>query len=146
MERHLPKDRAADRGVGRLRLVAAVVSAIAVLWLLALTSFSWWALVVATVVAIAARFWIASWSRIEKSPSPDLVLTSDGLELGAARIAWSSVERVELDQDRLLVRVVTKGETNDDPLEIEPPYDGLGLDDLGRVIEDARRSHSDKSR
>ncbi len=140
MERRLRKDVGGDRDVGRLRLVAAVLSTIAVLWLLVLTDFGWPAIALALVVALAARFWARSWIRTERdlasAPPAELVLDEAGVQLGERTLPWRGIARVELDHDRLLVRVVP---VDGEPLELEPPYDGLGLEALGSVIEEARR-------
>lgn len=143
MERRLPKDARGERSVGRLRLLAAVLSAVAVAWLLVLTDFGWPAIVVALAVGVAARFWAKSWARTERAilaaPAADLVFDDDALRLGERALPWAAVARVELDNDRLLVRVVP-AEGEGETLELEPPYGGLGLDALGRAIEEARRA------
>ena len=141
MAARLKKDVGGERSVGRLRLVAAVASGVAALWLLVLTDFGWPAIVVAGTVVLAARFWVRSWAQIERAaagvPTPDIVLDDEALHVGPRTLSWAGITRVELDHDRLLVRVVpSEGE----PLELEPPYEGLGLDALGRVIDDARRA------
>ncbi len=133
MERRLEK--AGERDVGRLRLVAAVLSIVGAAWLLFLTSMAWWSIVVAVLVVVAARFWVVRWARTEKDPMPALVLGDSALSLGERTIPWTDIERIELDHDRMVVRVVTNAE----PLELDPPYGGLGLEELGRAVETARR-------
>lgn len=140
MARRLRKDVGGERSVGRLRLIAAVISTVAVLWLLVLTDFGWPAIALALVVVLAARFWARSWVRTERAAANaapvDLVLDETGMQLGERALPWRGIARVELDHDRLLVRVVP---VDGEPLELEPPYEGLGLEALGRAIEDARR-------
>lgn len=141
MERRLPKDGDGERGVGRLRLVAAASASIAALYVVVLTDFAWPSMALALGVTLAVRFWARSWARTEREAvqggAPPLVLGDDALELGARRVRWADIVRVELDDDLLRVRVVPRDGA---VLELEPPYGGLGLRALGEAVEAARRA------
>lgn len=50
-------------------------------------------------------------------------------------VTWSDLEAVEIDEDRLLVRLRVTGA---DPILVEPQYGELGLRELAKTIEDGR--------
>lgn len=50
-------------------------------------------------------------------------------------VAWSDLEAVEIDEDRLLVRLRVTGA---DSMLVEPQYGELGLRELAKTIEDGR--------
>jgi hypothetical protein len=52
-------------------------------------------------------------------------------------LAWSDVEAVEIDEDRLVVLLRVRGAK---PLAIEPMYGGLTLTELGMTLQRARQS------
>lgn len=137
----LAYDRA-DADVARVRAVAMGVVVVGAALLAALAQ-AWWAYAVGLGSLVAVRFWArqvsASGGRAAALAGRALVLTDDGIEVPslegeAHRVPWSELERVEIDHDRLLVVLRTRG----GELEVEPFFGGLGLDELARRIE-ARR-------
>jgi hypothetical protein len=132
----------AERPVGRFRLIAAAVSIVGAVWVLAVTRGAPLAWLLAASVAAAALFWWRRFAAVERAHlggvQRRLVLGGAGLalETGSARTAlsWSAVERIELDHDRMVVEVVHRGGS----LILEPPLGGLGLEALGRKVQAAR--------
>lgn len=132
----------AERPVGRLRLVAAAVSVVGAAWVLVTTRGAPLAWVLAAGVGIAAAFWWRRFASVEKAhlggARRRLVLGRRGViwQTGPSRdcVAWSRVERVELDHDRMVVEVIH----GDGSLILEPPLAGLGLSALGAKVQAAR--------
>ena len=68
------------------------------------------------------------------------MLAREGLaraRAGERSVPWTRVETIEVDEERLVVRVAIEDE---DDLVIEPQYGGLGAYDLAEALERARRA------
>jgi hypothetical protein len=138
----LEVDVAALRQAAWLRMLAALLSALSSLWLLAVTE-SWWL----RAVALAGLAFAALWARAQRRVLGAEVsrVSRDYLELGehhlaivqqgqARSLSLASVRRIELDDDRLeVVLHLDSGEQ----LRLEPRYRGVGLRDLGKLLHDA---------
>jgi hypothetical protein len=140
--RRLLVDRS-EREAAWLRLVAAAVTGAAALWLATLRPPPLvWAFVAGG--AIAALAWVArglAGRRRAASPErhalelgPDALSWTEGTH--ERRIVWGEIVVIDVDEDRLIVRVHRRGGS---PLELEPRYGGLGVYDLARELESARR-------
>ena len=120
MSERIERDRAADRAVGRLRLTGAIVVGLSSIVLAFGGGGSLrWLLVVLGVLASVG--WLASYRRLRGSDSDDhLALRAEDLlmHLGAKQrsLPWRAIERVEADEERLVVRVHAGEEGFDVPL------------------------------
>lgn len=134
---------ASERSTARLRLVAAAVVGLAAVWVAALKPPPAGWLCVA-VGLLASLMWLAMGMRARRRlADPDrqrLELRADGLTLvegGAQRyVAWHELESLGVDEERLVVRLRIRAQ--DDPIDIEPRYGGLGAYDLEEAIRRAR--------
>lgn len=147
--RRLPLDVHGELSVARLRLVAAVVCAVAVI-LLALADppiLAWMCVLGGAAASIA---WLVMFARTRKrtehADDHYVALAPEGVTLsgeGSRRsVPWARVEEIEVDEERLVVRVAIEGQ---DDLEIEPQYGGLGAYDLADALERARRASGEAS-
>jgi hypothetical protein len=132
----------AGRSVGRLRLVAAASVCVASAWMLWASRGALVAWVVVAASLFAVAFWWRSFVGTERVAhlGRRLSLTTEGIELagpGGFRLDWSSVERIEIDHDRLVLRVVPRA---GDVHEIEPPLGGVGLVALAERVARARQA------
>lgn len=133
---------AAERPVGRLRLVAAVLSLVGALYVVYATGGGPLSMGFLGIVVVAAGFWWRRFSAVERrvvrNERRRLFLGRDGVALldGSAMrcVRWSDVSRLELDHDRMLVQLVLAEGT----LDLEPPFAGLGLEALGQRVLRAR--------
>ena len=126
-----------------MRLVAGFVALAGGLWLaavqqgwiagavlLATAAFAWlW-----TRAFVAARRRIADPSRFYLELGASELVLAEGEDVQS--VPWRSVERVEVDQDSLVVIVTCR---DGQRLRIEPRYRGIGLQELGEVIHRAHR-------
>jgi hypothetical protein len=123
-----------------LRLIGASAVLLGAAWLSWVhpSPRAWASAVLASVVAL---YWIGASFRSRRQARtlgmlhlrPDaLVLESDA---DIARVEWSRVRAIEVDEERLVVRVEREGE---EPLIIEPLWRGVGVDELARAIDEAR--------
>lgn len=128
----------AERPVGRLRLIGAVVSLIGALYVVFLTGGGPVSMGFLGVVLVAGAFWWRRFSDVERAHAEGrvrrLVLGKDGVSLAVgdviSAVRWADVKRIELDHDRMLVQLVLSEGT----LDLEPPLGGLGLEELGRRV------------
>jgi Bacterial PH domain len=133
---------AAERPVGRLRLVAAVASLVGALYVVYATGGGPLSMGFLGIVVVAAAFWWRRFSDVERGVVANkrrtLFLGRDGVALldGSATrlVPWAEVKRLELDHDRMLVQLVLAEGT----LDLEPPFGGLGLEALGQRVLRAR--------
>ncbi len=142
--RTLPLDRQAERSAALLRLVAALVVALGAIWLVLLSPPVWvWA---CAALAIAASImWIVMGLRARRrlvdAARHRLVLDEHALSLvegdDERQIPWGAIESIALDEERLVVRVNVRDEER---LDIEPRYGGLGAYDLEAAIRRALRA------
>ena len=147
--RRLPLDVPSERAVARLRLVAALFTGLGVALLLVLRPplFAW---LCALGGAVAVLAWIVMFARarrkVARAEEHFVALGPEGVTLsgeGARREApWARVYGIEVDEERLVVRVEIEDQ---DDLEIEPQYGGLGAYDLAEALERARRAASEAS-
>jgi hypothetical protein len=124
--RRYENDPRAEREVLRLRAAAGAVALVAGAWLVLLPD--WLPRLFGVLGCGFGALWIARWRRgptpateayLELSDAVLLRRTGDVVE----RVPWADVRDVEVDEDRLVVRVERQGET---PMLLEPRY-GLGL-------------------
>lgn len=137
-----------ERSVARLRLVAAAVVGVGAVWLALLgPPPAGWLCVVGGLGA--SIMWLVMAFRARRRTADAdrqrLVLGPDGLALveGARErtVPWDAVDAVEIDEERLVVRVLVRGE---EPVAIEPRYGGLGAYDLREAIRRAWDAGSDR--
>ncbi len=133
-------DAGAERATGRFRLVAAMVTLAAVVWLA--TSgpgmVGWAIAVLGTLVSVG---WLASYRRGRRRAAEAhrffLELDTEGLTLAEGEvehhIAWADMKDVEVDEERLVVSVSRRGGP---PLTIQPRYRGVSLLELATAIRE----------
>lgn len=129
-----------------LRAVAAIVMAAAALWLYLLRPPPA-VLLCATASVFASLAWLVMVLRARKRlAQPErhrLILDPDALRLiegeSERRIAWSEVVSIATDEERLVVRIETRGT---EPLAIEPRYGGLGVYELEAALRRALEAAS----
>jgi hypothetical protein len=126
----------------RLRLIASLPAFMGGLWLLWIADS-----LLLRILAVAGLVFAAVWVRLARRSVGQLASAGDhyldirdrGLTLktGAAErsLTWSEVDAVEIDEDRLVVRVRVRGA---DSLIVEPQYGALGLRELAEAIERGR--------
>lgn len=143
--RRYESDARAELQALRLRGVAGVVAVVAGAWLLVLPD--WLPRLFGLAGCMFGALWIARWKRGAAPPSSTyLELRDDALVRrtgGTVEVVrWADVRDVEVDEDRLVVRV-DRGA--DEPLWIEPRY-GLALyalrDELRLVWRRAQEAHA----
>lgn len=142
-------DVQAVRAVGRLRLFgAALVFAMgfalvvngagAIGWVIVVTS---WLIGLGWVAAFAI-----SRRRAREAEAHYLELDSSGLTMarGAApvRLAWSEVDGVEIDEDRLVVWVSRR---EGERLRIDPVWRGVSLEQLEDALRAGLEEHAPRS-
>jgi hypothetical protein len=126
----------------RLRLLASLPAFLGGAWLvwiadsLLLRILAVAGLVFATVWVGLARRSIEQVARAGRHYL-DIGTTGFTIHAGAQEsyLAWSDIEAVEIDEDRLVVRLRVRGAA---PLAVEPQYGGLGLRELAQTIERGR--------
>jgi hypothetical protein len=131
----LELDVGVDRSVAGLRTLGAV-AVLPASALLALVRPDGPGLILASLGALFGVGWIfaarRSRRRVGEAARHALVLTRDGLTLeqgeGAVDLAWREVTEVDVDEERLQVRVHRRG---GDPLRIEPHFRGPTAEGLG---------------
>jgi len=141
IERLAYDDSARDVASARRVAIAVVVIGAALVAGLART---WWAYLLAIGSLVAVRFWA---QRVVAARTEERSLAGTSLELGPEQIAiprhgrpielvaWSDLERVEVDHEKLLVVLRTRTGSE---VEIEPTFGGLGLEGLAQRIEGRR--------
>jgi hypothetical protein len=101
---------------------------------------------VAAIALAVALYWTFAFAKALRRAKIRVALRLDEeglhLEEGERRtdVPWGVVDAVEVDEDRLVVRVVRRG---DDPLVVEPIWRGTSvyaLADAVRAARDAARS------
>jgi hypothetical protein len=140
----LTLDRAEIQVTARVRLVAAVLTAAAAIWLTWVQHEIGFRLLAVAGGLFAVR-WLLVYRRSARTVSSAeahyLEITTERLTLADGThhrsIPIDRIERVELDEDRLVV-VLRLG--SGDELPIEPVYGGLGLRDLAETLERYRRA------
>jgi hypothetical protein len=128
----------------RLRLIAAVPALVGGAWL-AWISEGWFLRVLAATGLLFATLWVAlaqrSARQLARADEHYLDIGDLALQVrtGSQRrmLAWSDVEAVEIDEDRLVVLLRIRGAA---PLAIEPMYGGLTLSELGMTLQRARQT------
>jgi len=132
-------DRADVRGSARVRLAAAVVAGAASAWLIWVEQSIVLRLLALAGAAFAVR-WIIGYRKTGRSLSAAdahyLEITKDRLTVADGThprsIPATQIERIELDEDRLVVVLRLEG---GEELPIEPVYGGLGLRDLAETLQ-----------
>ena len=140
----LTLDRAAERDTGLLRLGAAIVTLIGVAWL-ATFDLPAWAVALVAIAAAVAVMWVGLYvrarRRVATADAQYLETRPDGLTHASGatvrEVSWTEVDAVEVDEDRLFLRVDLK---DGEPLVIEPIYGGLGVYELFDAVCRARAS------
>lgn len=145
----LTLDRGEIQVTARVRLVAAVLTAVAAIWLTWVEREIWFRL-----LAVAGGLFAARWLMVYRNSARTVSAIDDPhahyLEITTERLTVADgthqrsipierIERIELDEDRL-VAVVRLG--SGEELPIEPVYGGLGLRDLAETLERYRRARS----
>lgn len=127
----------ADRDEATLRMIGVVVCAIGA-GLYALTRPGMLSIVVSLAVIAAGVAWVrrangtVARARVESL----LVLAPSGLTLvPTPELPWSAITGVEVDEDRLVVLLHRTGE---DPVVLEPVYDGISVYDLAALVDRCR--------
>jgi hypothetical protein len=135
----LTLDRDEIRVTARMRLVAAVVTGVAAIWLAWVERSIGFRLLGLTGGLFAARWLLVYRNAARTVSSADahyLEITTERLTVASGAqqraIPLEHVERIELDEDRLVV-VLRLG--SGEELPIEPVYGGLGLRDLAETLE-----------
>ncbi len=130
----------------RLRLLAALPAFAGGLWLL-WTGDS----VLLRVLALSGLVFALAWvmlarrniAQLGMSDSHYLDIAPDGLTIRSGAqsqtLAWSDIDAVEIDEDRLVVQLRTRA-TDSGSIAVEPQYGSLGLRELAETIDEARRS------
>jgi hypothetical protein len=140
--RILPLDRSSERAVAALRLTAAVVVVGGAVWL-ALVAEDPKLWVCSGAAFVASLAWLAmglrARGRIRDAARHRLVLDPQALTLVEGplerRVPWADVRQIEVDEERLVVRVSIAG---GEPVIIEPRFGGLGVHDLEAAVRRAR--------
>jgi len=135
-------DARAELSTGRLRLGAAIITAFAVVWLVASEpgTIGW---AVAVLGALVGAGWIAAYARSRRraalASAHFLELGESGLTLAEGdqrhHIGWAEMMDVDVDEERLVVSVSHGGGP---PLTIHPRYRGVSLEELADAIRSAR--------
>jgi hypothetical protein len=138
--RRFELDVRGERETAALRLGAALLVVLASLWLLALpyprlrlfsvAGFAFAALWLVRAARSRARTRLHAEHYLELGPDALRLCESDLVQV----VPWPDVLSVEVDEDRLTVRVTRSGGP---PLELEPRYRGLGVHALGRAVHEA---------
>jgi hypothetical protein len=126
----------------RLRLIASLPAFAGGLWLL-WTGDSLLLRVLALAGVVFAVIWVILARRnvrqLLRAGDHYLDIGADGFTLmsGAEKrfVSWSDVDAVEIDEDRLVVRLRVRGA---DSLIVEPQHGELGLRELAATIESGR--------
>jgi len=134
-------DTQSERMLARIRIAAALIALAAGVWLAWVEGRLWLRLTALTSVAFALR-WLTSQSAARATLAdpqayyleiaPEQVVIAAGTE--RRTVARSSVQAVELDNDRLVVVLRLQG---GEELAIEPRYGDLNLRELGQVLHRA---------
>lgn len=130
--------------VAALRLGAAVLCVLSVVWL-ALSSPPWWALLLIPLGLFVVVFWVRRYQaaqrglegargHIDLRPEAFHLVTQAGAEV----IEWERVASVEADEDRVALRIDLHEGT--EPVWVEPTYGGLGLYELEEAFRSARQA------
>jgi hypothetical protein len=126
----------------RLRLLATLPALAGGAWLLFTADT-----LLLRVLALAGLVFAAIWLRSTRRTATQLTrvedhyldIGPDGLTLQAGpdsrSIAWSEIDAVEIDEDRLVVQLRLRSSGS---LAVEPHYGALGLRELAETIERAR--------
>jgi hypothetical protein len=138
-DRTLRIDVSAERSVGVLRLVAAAIVLAGVVAIVATRPAPLGYLVVALcllVAALFARAFVLSVRRTKNAGGYFLRLTEKSLELSEdtrqIAVDWEQIRSVNVNQDRLVVELARH---SGQPIQIEPRYPNLGIDELASMIE-----------
>jgi len=136
-------DRRAEGSTAALRLTGAVVVGAGATAIAAGGPgvLGW---IVAGVGGLAAVGWVFAWRRGRaRARRPEAWFLSLGrrelvLAEGPKRlqIPWDEVKAVEVDEDRLVVRLRCRAGA---PVDIQPRYRGVGLHGLADALREARR-------
>jgi hypothetical protein len=132
-------DRRSDRSVAMLRAVGAVLAVVCVLWL-GVVLRNWVGLLMGLLGILSALVWAAMIAKARRRAREgvSLRLTPEGLvyDDGGRRteIGWPDVCSVEVDEERLVVRVErADGEAE----QLEPMFHGVGVYDLADAVRSA---------
>lgn len=141
------EDLGAGRAVAALRLGGAVVLIGGAIGLVASTPTPR-AAAMAIIAGLVALWWIVSFVRASRRRDAHVLrLTRDGIELETkatiARVSWANVVAVDLDEDRLVVRVARQA---DEPLIVEPIGRSQSIYALADAIRAAREAAAAESR
>ncbi len=135
----LELDAADLRRTGRIRLIAAVVTAGATLWLRLVVPHGWvWIVVLASFMA--CTYWLRSYLKLRHAPPSEAIYTDDKgfyRRVGAQTlfVPWSSIVEVSLDEERGAVVLKRRDEA---PIVLQNRYGKMGLEDLYARIERRR--------
>jgi len=135
----LTLDRDDIQVTARVRLVAAVITAAAAIWLAWVERSIWLRLLAAAGGVFAARWLLVYRTSTRAASSTDaqyLEITLERVTVASGAhqraVPMEHVERIELDEDRLVVVLRLAG---GEELPIEPVYGGLSLRDLAETLE-----------
>lgn len=130
-------------GEATLKLAFGILALLSALWLLAVDSRPV-PRITAGLGALFGVLWVSRYLRRRTTRTKDcLVLNAHGLHLrcngqNAVDVPWDTVERVELDEDALVVCVIRR----DGPeVRLDPGFGGLPLRALGETIHGALVKH-----
>jgi hypothetical protein len=128
-----------------LRLIASLPAFAGGLWLLWIADT-----LLLRALAVSGVVFAAIWVVLARRSVRQLLRAGDHyLDIGAGGftlmsgaeqrfVAWSDLDAVEIDEDRLVVRLRVRGA---DSLIVEPQYGELGLRELAATIERGRVAH-----
>lgn len=126
----------------RLRVLASLPALLGGAWL-AWVGDGWLLRTLAAAGLVFATIWLVlarrSGAQLAHAEEHYLDIGTDALQVRAGSqartLAWSDVEAVEIDEDRLVVLLRVRGVR---PLAVEPMYGGLTLAELAATLQRAR--------
>ncbi len=136
-------DARSERATANLRLLGAAVVAACAAWMASSSpSALGWLFVL--LALLASGGWLAAGlsgrRRARRAGDYFLEAGPEGLLLadGERRlhVPWSEILAVNVDEERLTVEVTRR---TGDPLVVQPRYRGIGVHELGRALDEARR-------
>lgn len=127
------------RGLAALGTAAAAIP-------LAVLPFPWAARVAGALGLVVSLLWgralLRGRRRERASRGQALAIDVDAVTLhgpgGAERVPWDAVLAIDADEEKLLIRVVTRDGAD---LLLEPAYGDLGLHELAALLEAHRAAH-----
>lgn len=143
--RVIPLDPSTVRDAAVLRLIGAAICVAMAIWLGVLRP-SWRIGIWAVAGLAVAAFWVRRFGKsrrtLRRADRCFVALEPERLRVGRGgedtlEIGWDEVTGVDVDEERLEVRVTRDGA---DPVYIEPVYGGLGVYELAEAVQRAHEA------